>query len=262
MKKVFFLLISVYCVLAGCKKDSPKFVTHVLPKQQWIGGISSVFTGMKLHLNNFTSAKHQYEQDDNYAYQSPSSSSILIPTVSNVPLSFDLPVTRQDPYSIYISDVNSTGFATDAYSGYAYVTISFESDGLEIYGDCVNNLICVCGSPRLDLSNISTVVPLIFTPGNDGSVNIGAQNVAFTASIAESGPCVNNACAFLCDIFEPNRQSDMQTAIQKFIEDFVDQKSSVISSPFTQYLKTLGVTGPIIAIAVLDNGDLRVVDKE
>ena len=262
MKKIILLLISVYCVLPGCKKDAPKFVTHTFTKQQWIGGLTAIFSGVKLHLNNFTSTKHQYEQDDNYAYDNPSSSSLLVPTAGNVPLPFDVPVTRQDPYSIYIDDVNSTRIATDAYSGYGYVTIYFESDGVEIHGDCVNNLICICGSPQLDLSDISTVIQLAFSPGNDGSAVISSQNVSFTASIAESGPCVNNACAFLCDIFAPNRKSDMQTAIEKFMGDYVDQKSSIISLAFTTYLKTLGVTGPIIAINVQDNGDLKVEDKE
>jgi hypothetical protein len=54
----------------------------------------------------------------------------------------------------------------------------------------------------------------------------------------------------------------MQTAIEKFIEDFVDQNSGLISPPFTQYLKTLGVSGPIVSIQIQSNGDLKVVDKE
>ena len=80
--------------------------------------------------------------------------------------------------------------------------------------------------------------------------------------MAESGPCVNNACAFLCDILAPNRKSDMQTAIEKFMEDYVDSNSGLISPLFTQYLKTLGVSGPIISIQIQTNGDLNVVDKE
>src|SRR4030095_6100909 len=150
MKKLFFIAIIVCCAFPLCQKNSSNFVTHNFSKQQWIGGLTSIFNGMKLHLNNFTSTKHQYEQDDAYAYKNPSSSSLAVPSVSSVPLQFDSPVTRQDPYSIYINDVNSSGFAADAYSGKAYVSISFESDGTEIIGDCVNNIACICGSPRLD----------------------------------------------------------------------------------------------------------------
>ncbi len=252
----------VSCAFPLCEKKSTNFVTHNFQKQQWIGGLNDIFNGMKLHLNNFTSTKHQYEQDDNYAYENPKSSSLAIPSLTSVPWQFDSPVTRQDPYSVYINDVNSSGFATDAYNGDAYITVAFESDGTELIGDCVNNLICVCGSPRLDLTNTTAVIPLTFAPGSDGAVNIAAGDVAFTANIAESGPCANNACAFLCDIFEPNRKSDMQTAIEKFIEDFVDQNSGLISPPFTQYLKTLGVSGPIVSIQIQSNGDLKVVDKE
>ena len=68
MKKLFFILISVCCFYPGCQKKS-NFVTHNFPKSQWIGGLNDIFNGMKLHLNNFTSTKHQYEQDDNYAYE-------------------------------------------------------------------------------------------------------------------------------------------------------------------------------------------------
>jgi hypothetical protein len=261
MKKLVFLLISICCFYFNCQKKSANFVTHNFSKQQWIGGLTNIFSGLKLHLNNFTSIKHQYEQADEFAYENPSSSSLSVPSVSSVPLTFDSPVTRQDPYSIYLNDVNSSGFATDAYNGDAYVTISFESDGTEIIGDCVNNIACICGSPRLDLSNITTVIPLTFWP-KDGGVNIEAGDVSFHATIAESGPCVNNACAFLCDIFAPNRKSDMQTAIEQYMEDYVDGNSGLISPLFTQYLKTLGVSGPIISIQIQSNGDLKVVDKE
>jgi hypothetical protein len=260
MKKVFILLITAFSFLYGCQKND-KIVTHVFPKQQWIGGLSGIFIGMKLHLNNYTFSKHQYEQDDNYAYEYPKSSSLTIPALSNVPFPFDLPVTRQNPYSIYLNDVNSARFTTDAHDGNAYITISFESDGVEIFGDCVNNLICICGSPSLDLSNIVTVIPLAFAPKN-GSVSISSGNVLFSSNVAESGPCVNNACAFLCDILEPNRNSDMQKAVQSFIESFIDQNSALISSPFSQYLKTLGVSGPIVSIQIQSNGDLSVEDKE
>jgi hypothetical protein len=181
--------------------------------------------------------------------------------VSSVPLQFDLPVTRQDPYSIYINDVNSSRLATDAYDGKAYLTISFESDGTEIIGNCVNNIACICGSPMLDLANTTAVIPLTFWP-KDGGVSIESGDVSFNATMAESGPCVNNACAFLCDILAPNRKSDMQTAIEKFMEDYVDNYSGTISPLFTQYLKTLGVSGPIISIQIQTNGDLNVVDKE
>jgi hypothetical protein len=265
MKKVFILLvtvlfITVFSFLYSCQKDT-KISTHVFPKQQWIGGLSSIFTGMKLHLNNYTPAKHQYVLDDNSAYDYPKSSSLSIPTVSSVPWPFDVPVTRQDPYSIYLNDVNSARFITDAHDGYAYITVSFESDGVEIIGDCVNNLICVCGSPTVDLNNISTAIPLAFAP-KDGSVSISSGNVSFSSTVTESGPCVNNACAFFCDILEPNRNTEMQKAIQEFIEDFIDQNSGLISTPFAQYLKTLGVTGPIVSIQIRTNGDLSVQDKE
>lgn len=260
MKKVFIFLTTVFPLVYGCQKNT-KFVTHVFPKQQWIGGLSSIFSGMKLHLNNYTASKHQYEQDDNYAYEYPNSSSLSIPSLSNVPLAFDLEVARQDPYSIYLNDINSTRLITDAHDGFAYITINFESDGTEIIGDCVNNLFCICGSPAMDLSNIVTVIPLIFVP-KDGAASITSGNVSFSSDKAESGPCVNNACAFFCDILAPNRKSDMQKAIQNFIGDYIDQKSGLIAPLFTNYLKTLGVNGPIVAIQVLSNGDLSVEDKE
>ena len=117
------------------------------------------------------------------------------------------------------------------------------------------------GSPREDLSNITCLIPLTFAP-KDGSVAIAAGDVTFTSDVAESGPCANNACAFFCDIFAPNRNSDMQKAIEKFVEDYVDSYSSIISALFSQSLQNLGVKGPIVAIKVLTDGDLSVEDKE
>ncbi|MFL5740842.1 MAG: hypothetical protein ACJ75B_11535 [Flavisolibacter sp.] len=260
MKKTFILLITVFSLVYGCKKDT-KLVTRVFPKQQWIGGLSSIFTGMKLHLNNYTPIKHNYEQDDNYAYDNPNSSSLSIPSLGIVPWAFDVPVTRNNPYSIYLNDINSTRFTTDAHDGYAYITINFESDGTEIIGDCVNNIICVCGSPKMDLGNIVTSIPLAFVP-KDGAASVGSGDVSFSSDVAETGPCVNNACAFFCEIFAPNRNTDMQKAIQNYIGDFIDQNSGLISTPFTQYLKTLGVSGAIVAIQIKPNGDLMVEDKE
>ncbi len=245
----------------GCQKDS-KFVTHVFAKQQWIGGLLEIFNGTKLHLNNYTATAYQFEQQDIYAYENPKSSSLSIPSFSNVPWTFDVPVTRQDPYSVYINDVNSTRLTGDAHDGEAFLTVNFESDGTEIIGDCVNNALCLCGSPKMDLSNIQSVIPLTFAPANDGSVSVASGDVSFTSDINETGPCVNNLCAIFCDIIAPNRQSDMQTSIEKFFEDFIDQNSSLISIPFTQYLKSLGVNGPIISIQIKSNGDLSVEDKE
>src|SRR3954469_22346924 len=229
MKRVSILLVTVLSFLYGCQKDT-KITSHVFPKQQWIGGLSSIFVGMKLHLNNYTGTKHQWVQDDNFAYDYPKSSSLSIPSVSSVPWPFDVPVTRQEPYSIYLNDINSARFTTDAHDGSAFISVSFESDGVEIIGDCVNNLICICGSPTLNLGNIVTLIPLAFAP-KDGSVSISSGNVSFTSTVTESGPCSNNACAFFCDLLVPNRNSDMQKAIQKFIEDFIDQNSGLLSTP-------------------------------
>ena len=78
MKKLFFLVMIVSFSFQKKKKKATNFVTHNFPKQQWLGGLNDIFNGMKLHLNNFTSTKHQYEQDDNYAYENPKSSSLAI----------------------------------------------------------------------------------------------------------------------------------------------------------------------------------------
>src|SRR5437763_15815858 len=99
MKKLCILLITVFSFLYGCQKDA-KLVTRVFPKQQWIGGLTSIFNGMKLHLNNYTPIKNNYEQDANSAYDYPKSSSITIPSLLNAPWAFDVPVTRNNPYPI------------------------------------------------------------------------------------------------------------------------------------------------------------------
>ncbi len=263
MKKVLIIfLIAGGSLFPGCQKDSSKLVTHNYTKQQWIGGLIGILSGMKLHINNYTPVKNQYEQEDIYAYENPKSSSLLIPSVSSVPLVFDVPVTREDPYSLYIDDLNSTRLMGDAHDGDAFITVNFESDGVEIKGDCINNAACVCGNPTMDLNNIVAIIPLTFAPAKDGSVNIASGDVSFTSDATETGPCVDNVCAFACSLAAPDRKVEMQTTVEKFIEDYVDQNSSLISPLFTQYLKTLGVTGPIVSIQIKSNGDLAVEDKE
>lgn len=259
MKKLIAIIFLTPLIFLGCNKNnSSKIVTHNFTKQQWIGGLMNTVSGLKLHLNNYTSVKNEYEQGDTYAYENPNSSSVTLGTISK---SFDIEVTRQDPYSIYINDVNSSKLQGDAHDGLAFILINFESDGTEIIGNCVANIACICGDPKLDLSNIVATIPLAFGV-NDGTVSLEAQDASFTSDISESGPCVNNACAFLCDILAPNKNSDMQKAVAKFMEDYFNQNSAVIAIPFNQYLKNLGVSGPIVAITIKTNGDLSVEDKE
>lgn len=259
MKKIIIIISLIVLLFAGCDKNNqPKIVNHNFTKQQWIGGLISTVSTLKLHLNNYTATKNEFEQSDTYAYENSNSSLITLGTVSTP---FDIPVTRQDPYSIYLNDVNSTRLQGDAHDGLAFITINFESDGTEIIGDCVNNIACICGAPKLDLSNIVAIIPLAFAVGN-GTVSIEAQDATFTSDISESGPCVNNACAFFCDILAPNKNSDMQKAIAKFFEDYVNQNSALIAIPFNQYLQKLGVSGAIVSFEIKANGDLSIDDKE
>lgn len=258
MKKILAIVFLAIIIFPGCHKDSSKLVTHNFTKKQWVGGLMGLVSSLKVHLNNYTPTKHQYNQDDNFAYENSKSSSY---TLNNVTNTFDIGVTRQDPYSVYINDVNSARIQGDAHDGLAFLNISFESDGTEIIGDCVNNAACICGAPKMDLKDILTTVPLAFGI-SDGAVTIEAQDVSFTASVTETGPCVNNACAFLCDLLAPNKNTQMQNAIGDSMEVFLNSKSSLLAIPFNQYLKQLGVSGPIVSFIIAANGDLKVVDKE
>ncbi len=266
MKKIISIILLLFIIISGCDKNNqPKLVTHHFTKDQWVGGLMGMFSSARIHVNNYTPVKNKYANGDTYAYEYPQSSSISLPSM-NFSTNFDEDVIRQDPYSFYVQDLNSTRFGGDAHDGYAYLTIYFEGDGVEIIGNCVNNVACVCTDPTLDLNNIVAVIPFQFKPKN-GSVEImssadisGAPPITFTPVVVkETGPCVNNACAAFCP---SDRVAQMQKGVTDNIGKLVEQYSSLFSIPFIQFLKTNGVSGPIVTIKIETNGDLTVQDKE
>lgn len=260
MKKYLFIVAAFgISFFSGCNKnDNSKIVKHSFPKNQWVAGLLSQLSGLKIHLNNYTATKYQFVHEDNYAYENPKSSVIVLGTDS---IPFDIDVYRHEPYSIYINDMNSTRLQGDAHDGLAFITINFESNGTEIIGDCVSNLACLCTAPQLDLSSIVTLMPIALGIKNS-AISLEAQDTKFSSVITESGPCVNNFCAFLCDLVAPDKNSEMLKAIANYMEVDFNQKSDLIAFPFNQYLKNLGVTGPIVSVKIETNGDLTIQDKE
>lgn len=260
MKKIIIILVLIGMALAGCDKKGPNLVAHHFPKNQWIGDLLQMFGTFKLHINNYTPIKHKYTQNDDSAYENPGTSTMILGTKA---LKFDVPIYRKDPYTFYVNDLNSTRISGDASNGTAKILIQFEGDGQEIVGDCVNNAICSCnGAPQLNLSSIEGVIPVIVYPKDGAAVLESQGNPAFNCQISETGPCVDNVCAFACNLLAPDKNDSMKKTFATYLQSYFNQNAGFISSDFAVYLQSKGVTGPIVTITIANNGDLDVTDRE
>jgi hypothetical protein len=169
-------------------------------------------------------------------------------------LQFDIPVQRAEPYSLYINDLRSIGVMTETRSRSAAVSIFFEGEDLEVIGNCVDNLACVCGEPKVDLDDMVLEV-LISFGAEGGELVIDDMRAEMRSTFEESGPCVDNVCAFACDLFVPDRESEARRAVEEQVLHFLEGKRRVLEQIFRAHLEGLGVTGEVIYAEVDPHGE-------
>lgn len=248
------LFSALFLLFSGCCTDGKRTELKTMQKTEWISGLRDVFDGISLRMNNYTPDAHYYERADSLAFYKPNDSYLTVEALG-IDVSFAIPVQRNDPYSIYINDVNSTGFVLDARGGRGIVTINFEEDGTEIIGNCVDNFFCFCGAPQVNLNDMKIDVLLTFG-ARGGRLIISEIQSKLSSTYEETGPCVDNACAFACDIFASDRESEARASIEEQVVHHFENYRGIIESLFNDHLQTLGVSGEITSATIGGKGEL------
>jgi hypothetical protein len=250
------LSIAAIAAISGCCRDGVRIEERVLPKEQWIGMLDGWFGTLSIRLNNYTPVDHEFHPEDELAFHVPNDSSL---SVSGVPVTmFDIPVERRDPYSFYVNDINSTAITPDTRNRFAMVTVTLEGDGEEIVGNCVDNVLCICGEPRIDLDDIVLELFLSLS-ASEGRLVIDGVQTSISSTFSETGPCVDNVCAVGCGLFAPDRESTAREIVETRVSSFVDMNRGLLEAAFNAHLQSLGVTEEITSVTVLPNGDLSLL---
>lgn len=228
-----------------------------LTEAQWTGGLAGLVATASVRLNNFSPTPIAGAPPVRAFYLANDSSL----TLGGVSLVFDIPTQRREPYTFYISDIRSSGAAMDVAAGRATLRISFESAGPELIGNCVENIACICGEPRVELD--SGVLDLSFeVAARGGRLVLDDIRSNFSASYDEAGPCRDNACAFLCDIIRPDRASRAREAVERAATGFLNGNRGLVETALNAQVRRLGVTGRITFAKIQRNGDLLIVEDD
>jgi len=171
-----------------------------------------------VRLNNYTPVLHQFDGSGERAYFKPNDSNVTFNFGSSRygPFPISLPVLEVGPdrmFKTYVNDWNSNRTVVTGESGRLKLTVGFEDADVEIITNCYNNFNCFVGEPRFDFRNTS--MDVFIRPRFDavaGRFTFDAET-RFSTDISESGPCVNNFWAFLCNAFAPDRESLIRTKL-------------------------------------------------
>jgi hypothetical protein len=186
-----------------------------LSREDGIGRLMAI----NLRLNTYTPTRNQFDPSGERAYFRPNDSnlSFQVGDTTHGPFPIDIPVLELGPdrmYKTYVNDWNTTAtrLSTDR-RGAIIAQVNFEDAGVEIITNCHNNLNCHMGEPRFDLRD--AVVTVTLRPRFDAPTNRFTFDAAtdFRFAMSESGPCINNFWAFICDLALPDRASLLRTNV-------------------------------------------------
>ena len=251
------LLLLIVC--NACDDPCTRNQYHDFPKSEWIGMLNDLFRSASIRLNNYTPIDHQYYADDERAFLKPNDSYLSLGSLGTR-LNFGIPLQRSNPYSLYVNNINSTRFAMDTRNRDALISISFESAGREVIGNCVNNFFCFCGDPQVDLNNMEVELQFSLIP-RDGRLSIENIRADMSADYSETGPCVNNACAFACDLFAPDRENKARESLRNALVRYFNDNRALVEVVLNRYVQGLGVRGEITAVAIGPTGNLVIAEQ-
>jgi len=257
------LLVCMLALIASaCCREGIRTETQTLEREQWVGYMETVFDGVTLRLNNHTPIRNQYSTEQEDAFFKPDDSYLTIPLLE-MDVGLDIPVHRQEPYSFYITDVNSTEFVPGHSRGMALVNIYFANQGRKLWGDCIDNIVCdLTPKPEIELNNMKLDI-FLGLDARRGRLVISEIEAKVTADFSESGPCSDNFFAFLCDWLAPDRENDIKKAIESQIAGHFNSYSTIIEVLLNEYVKSQGVTGEIKSVTISNSGNMiMLVDYE
>lgn len=246
---------------SGCCQDGFRLEAETIQRDQWLGMLAPSFADTRIRLNNHTPVMFENDPTREFAFREPNDSQLDFVIGGNVvSFPFDIPVVRREPSSIYVLDINSSNVILGASGGRATISIAMESDGPEFWTNCVENGGCFVIGDR-DVNADSMVIDIgLALQVEAGQITYDRDDiqVEVSADIAVSG-CNDDLFAFLCDIFLPDRNSQIKTAIRDAV---VGQLRSGlvragISTSFDSFIRNdLGIEGEITGVTVAGNGSL------
>lgn len=238
----------------GCCEDGTRTEVETLEKAEWVGYLNTVFDGVTLRLNNYTQTRNEYSEDAVDAFFKPDDSYLSIPLL-DMDVSLDIPIYRQEPYSFYITNVESASFTPDARRGKALITILFEDQGRKLWGNCIDNAACIAGDVEIELNDMQLDVWL-GVGARGGRLIISDIEAEITSTFEETGPCVDNFFAFLCDWLAPDRENLIKESIETQIVSHFNSYRPIIEVLLNDYIQSTGVTGEITNATIANNGNL------
>jgi hypothetical protein len=213
-----------------------------------------------VHLNNYTPIAHQFDASGEHAYFRPHAANVGFAFGGRTfgPFQIDLPVIEVGPdrmYKVYVNDWNSrsTTLNSDGH-GHIRAVVNFEDDGVEVITNCYNNFNCFVGEPRFDMTNsrVTVVIQPRFDAGAGGFTF--DATTAFDATISETGPCVNNFFAFICDLAVPDRAGILRDSVVNAINN--NLTGGVGRAGLEGVLNSLAGGGSFHNVTVGDGGEL------
>lgn len=138
-----------------------------IERRQWFPAFSLLMATLKLKINNYTPTAFQYNSNNTYKFHKPFDCTLKLGGRNNeVSQTFDLPATRQNPATIYFTDMRNMVPQTALENGAIKISFRFEAAGHEVLGNCIDNLICGNGIWWFDLDDVQVDIFLYPTVEN------------------------------------------------------------------------------------------------
>lgn len=160
--------------------------------------LNNEFARARVRLNNYTPNANEFYQGGTFKYRRDNDSFLELPDFQNPtgnPLRRQIslePIRRRDPYTVYVIDINTTGGFSFALVGDSIrARITFESDGLEFWANCVENAVCAFVGNNKDIqmnnATLDIFLPLATQNANNLLLTRQRWGANLTADISEAG---------------------------------------------------------------------------
>jgi len=170
-----------------------------LPKIEWVKMVNRAFASFKIRLSNYTPIQNQYDKSQVNAFYKPHDSYIsFLGMKLEIPL---YPPRRQDPYTVYLNDLNSGSITIDVKDGRYELRIQNEGAGKEVITNCIKNFNCgILGEPSIDFGPSTFQISLKPVVVN-GELDYTDVNVSLdipSVSVGCDGGCLRSSATNFC----------------------------------------------------------------
>ena len=224
-----------------------------IERKQWFPAFSLLMATLKLRINNYTPTAFQYNSNNTYKFHKPFDCTLKIGGRDNeVSQTFDLPATRQNPATIYFTDMRNMVPQTALENGAIKISFRFEAAGHEVLGNCIDNIICGGGMWWFDLDNVQVNI-FIYPTVENGKLTYSNARAQVSGRLQSVGFNV------VGEILEFLNSQVFQTASNIFT-DVLNRPD--IKAAFTESLNNninrlpLALPSPLRSVVLESSGDL------